>query len=146
MSVPRTLLALAVLSSLTFGCARRNKAKTTTVVESSPTTSASKSAAPIGVSAARARDLTDVMTEELQLRPDQQVRVRAILSSTVEQVKNAQQKNANNRTALLTELKRINTSSESQLKAALTPEQFKQYQLKKRSMQEQMRARQTQGK
>ncbi|MBW3131006.1 hypothetical protein [Hymenobacter profundi] len=146
MSVFRTLLTLAVLSSLTAGCARRNKSKTINVVESASTTSVSTPAALTGVSAARARDLTDVMTEELQLRPDQQTRVRAILSATVEQVKDAQQKNANNRTALLTELKRINTSSESQLKAALTPEQFKQYQLKKRSMQEQMRARQTQGK
>lgn len=145
MSVFRTLLTLAILSSLTFSCARRDKAKTATVVDSAPATSASAPVAPTGVSAARARDLTDVMTEELQLRPDQQVRVRAILSATVEQVKDAQQKNANNRTALLTELKRINTSSESQLKATLTPEQFRQYQLKKRSMQEQMRARQTQG-
>ncbi|MBC6611189.1 hypothetical protein H8B15_09660 [Hymenobacter sp. BT507] len=143
MSVSRTFLALAVLSSLLFSCARRNKTKSTAVVESVPATSTPT--VSTGVSAARARDLTDVMTEELQLRPDQQVRVRAILSATVEQVKDAQRKNVNNRTALLTELKRINTSSESQLKAALTPEQFRQYQLKKRSMQEQMRARQTQG-
>jgi len=84
------------------------------------------------------------MTEQLKLRPDQQVHVRGILSATVDRVKEAQRKNANNRTALLTELKQINASSESQLKAALTPEQYKQYQLKKRSMQEQMRARQAQ--
>ncbi|UOR04891.1 hypothetical protein MUN82_18360 [Hymenobacter aerilatus] len=142
MSVSRIFLSLALLSSLTFSCARRNKAKTAAVVEAAPTSAAP--ATSTGVSVARARDLTDVMTEELKLRPDQQVRVRAILSSTVEQVKDAQQKNTNNRTALLTELKRINTSSESQLKAALTPEQFRQYQLKKRSMQEQMRARQAQ--
>ena len=145
MFVYRTVLTLGLFSSLLIGCARRNKATTATVAESASTVTPTPATASAGVSVAKARDLTDVMTEELQLRPDQQVRVRSILSTTVEQVKTAQQKNANNRAALLTELKRINASSESQLKAALSPEQYQQYQLKKRSMQEQMRARQTRG-
>lgn len=145
MSAYRTVLTLGLCSSLLFGCARRDKASTATMTESASSVASVPATTSAGVSAAKARDLTDVMTEELQLRPDQQIRVRAILSTTVEQVKAAQQRNSNNRTALLTELKQINTSSESQLKAALTPVQYQQYQLKKRSMQEQMRSKQNRG-
>lgn len=141
MSVSRTLLTLAVLSSLTFSCARRRKADIPIAAESVPTTSVP--APTTGVSVNAARDLTDVMTDELRLRPDQQTKVRAILATTVEQVNTAQKKYAGNSTALTTELKRINSGSEGQLKATLTPEQYRQYQLKKRTMQEQMRARKT---
>ncbi|GGE99954.1 hypothetical protein GCM10011383_08530 [Hymenobacter cavernae] len=92
-----------------------------------------------------ARDLTDVMTDELHLTALQQTKVRGILTGTVQQVNAAQQQYGSNKTALMTELRRINASSESQLKAALTPTQYKQYQTKKRQMQAQMQARKSGG-
>ena len=142
MSASRTFLLL-LLTALTFGCARRDKAKTAvittpaTTTAPTPATAATRAPVPTGA----ARDLTDVMTDELGLNADQQVKIRAILATTVDKVNTARTKYGSNRTALMTELKQINASSESQLKETLTAEQYQQYQVKKRSMQEQMRAR-----
>ncbi|MBC6991129.1 hypothetical protein [Hymenobacter sp. BT491] len=137
MRPTRPLLALFLLVLLTFGCARHKKGKNATATAEPVRTEA---AAP-AVAPTAARDLTDVMTDELQLRPDQQVKVRAILSSTVTQVNDAQKQFAGNRTGLMTELKRINASSEGQLRQVLTPTQYKNYQVKKRAMQAEMQAR-----
>lgn len=137
MLFSRSLLVIGVLSSVTFGCARRNKAD---IPEAKSVTVAP---APTPVPKAAARDLTDVMTDELKLLPDQQGKVRSILSGTVEKVNEARQRNAGNQTALMTELKKINADSEGQLKAVLTDVQYKQYQAKKRQMQAQMQARRT---
>ncbi|TGE21618.1 hypothetical protein E5K00_15180 [Hymenobacter aquaticus] len=133
MLFSRSLLVLGVLSTVTFGCARRQKAD---IPEAKSVT-----VAPAAVPKAAARDLTDVMTDELRLLPDQQTKVRAILNGTVEKVNEARQRNAGNQTALMTDLKAINADSEGQLKAVLTPTQYKQYQAKKRQMQAQMQAR-----
>ena len=146
MSASRPLLAL-MLAALTFGCARRDKTRpaviTTPATTTAPAPAAAATRAPVPTAAAR--DLTDVMTDELGLNADQQVKVRAILATTVDKVNTARTKNAGNRTALMTELRQINASSESQLKETLTAEQYQQYQAKKRSMQEQMRARRQGG-
>ena len=133
MPLTRCLLVLGVLSTLTFGCARRHKAD---IPEAKSVT-----VAPAAMPKAAARDLTDVMTDELKLQPDQQGKVRAILSGTVEKVNAARQRNAGNQTALMTDLKKINAESEGELKAVLTPTQYEQYQAKKRQMQAQMQAR-----
>jgi hypothetical protein len=100
-------------------------------------------AAPIARTAAR--DLASVMGEELQLSNEQQAQVRVLLKSTVQQVNAARQQFPNDRAALTTELKRINAESENQLKQLFTPEQFKQYQLKKRDIQAKMQARKAGG-
>jgi hypothetical protein len=136
-------LALALLMATTFSCARRKKAN----IPNAPTTTASAPAAAPAVPVERraARDLTDVMTDELKLLPDQQTKVRAILTSTVEQVNEAQKKHGADRTALLTDLKAINARSEGQLKQVLTPTQYQQYQTKKRAMQAQMQSRKASG-
>ncbi|PJJ53292.1 hypothetical protein [Hymenobacter chitinivorans] len=135
MLLSRSLLVIGALSTVTFGCARRHKAD---IPEAK-----SVPVAPAPVPKAAARDLTDVMTDELKLLPDQQGKVRAILSGTVEKVNDARQRNAGNQTALMAELKKINADSEGQLKAVLTAVQYKQYQSKKRQMQAQMQARRT---
>jgi len=145
MSASRTLLALTLLTSLTFGCARREKAKTAVMTTPATTTEPAPVTTRAAVPTGAARDLTDVMTDELKLRPDQQTKVRAILATTVDKVNTARQKYGTNRTALTTELRQINASSESQLKETLTADQYQQYQTKKRSMQEQMRARRQGG-
>ncbi|AIZ62503.1 hypothetical protein PK28_00175 [Hymenobacter sp. DG25B] len=142
MSAARFLLLLAVCAPLVFSnCARRNKAetpaKTTAVAEPA------RPAAPIARTAAR--DLASVMGEELQLSNEQQAQVRVLLKSTVQQVNAAREQYPNDRTALTTELKRINAESENQLKQLFTPEQFKQYQLKKRDIQAKMQARKAGG-
>ncbi|TGE13478.1 hypothetical protein [Hymenobacter elongatus] len=133
MLFTRSLLVLVVLGTISFGCARRQKAD---IPEAKSVT-----VAPAPVPKAAARDLTDVMTDELSLQPDQQTKVRAILNGTVEKVNNARKANAGNQTALTTELKKINADSEGQLRAVLTPVQYKQYQAKKRQMRAQMQAR-----
>lgn len=144
MRSARFLLALALLTATTFSCARRKKA----YIPNAPATTAapapaSAPAAPVERRAAR--DLTDVMTDELKLLPDQQTKVRAILTSTVEQVNDAQKKHGANRTALLTDLKAINARSEGQLKQVLTATQYQQYQTKKRAMRAQMQSRKANG-
>jgi hypothetical protein len=131
----RPLLFLALLSTLTISCARRHKAdipeaKAVTVAPAAP-----------AVPKAAARDLTDVMTDELRLNPEQQTKVRSILRSTVEQVNDARQRFGTDKTGLTTELRRINTSAESDLRTVLTAAQYKQYQAKKRAMQAQMQAK-----
>ncbi|OUJ75870.1 hypothetical protein [Hymenobacter crusticola] len=137
MSGSRSLLFLALLTSLTFGCARRRRAD---IPEARTSVAVAPAPAP-AVAPTAARDLTDVMTDELNLTSAQQTKVRAILNGTVEQVNGARQQYGSNQTALMTELRRINASSEAQLKAALTPTQYKQYVAKKRQMQAQMQAR-----
>lgn len=133
MPLARPLLTLALLASLAAGCARRNK--------NIPTAKAAPVAAAPVMAPTAARDLTDVMTDELKLRPDQQVKVRAILNSTAEQANAAQKELGANRTALAAELKRINLASQKQLQQVLTAAQFQQLQAKQRKMQAQMQSR-----
>lgn len=142
MSAARFLLLLAVCAPLVFSnCARRNKAATPAKTEA--VAEPVRPAAPIARTAAR--DLASVMGEELQLSNEQQAQVRVLLKSTVQQVNAAREQYPNDRAALTTELKRINAESENQLKQLFTPEQFKQYQLKKRDIQAKMQARKAGG-
>lgn len=135
MHLSRLLLASALLLSVASGCARRNKARTapeaTTVAPTPP---------PVVASTA-ARDLTDVMTETLQLAPEQQQKVRAILTSTAELANTAQRQYATNRPALSAELKRINASSEKQLQQVLTAAQYQKLKARQQELQAQMRSR-----
>jgi len=137
MSSSRSLLFFVLLTSLTFGCARRRRAD---IPEARTSVPVAPTPAP-AVAPTAARDLTDVMTDELKLTPLQQTKVRGILNGTVEQVNAARQQYGSNQAGLTAELRRINTSSETQLKAALTPTQYKQYVAKRRQMQAQMQAR-----
>ncbi|WP_303309995.1 hypothetical protein [Hymenobacter sp. BT730] len=138
MSAARFLLLLAVCAPLVFSsCARRNRAETPAKAEAA--VEPARPAAPIARTAAR--DLASVMGEELQLSNEQQAQVRVLLKSTVQQVNAARAQYPNDRAALTTELKRINAESETQLKQLFTPEQYKQYQLKKRDIQAKMQAR-----
>jgi len=100
-------------------------------------------AAEAPVAPTAARDLTDVMTDQLKLRPDQQTKVRNILTSTTQQANAAQQQYASNRPALLAELKRINIASDKQLQQVLTSTQYQQMKAKQRQMQAEMQNRKT---
>lgn len=135
MSFSRLLLALCLLASLATGCARRNKN-----IPEAKSVSVAPAPAPT-VAPTAARDLTDVMTDELKLRPDQQQKVRAILTSTAEQANNAQKQYATNRPALMAELKRINAASNQQMQQVLTPTQYQQLKTKQRQMQAEMQSR-----
>ncbi|UOG74614.1 hypothetical protein MTX78_21165 [Hymenobacter tibetensis] len=136
MLLSRSLLALCLLATLTVGCARRNK----NIPTAKSTAAASATPAPI-VAPTAARDFTDEVTEELKLRPDQQQRMRAILTSFSEQANAAQKQYGSNRTALTAELKRLNTASQKQLQEVLTPEQYKQLINKQRQKQAQAQSR-----
>lgn len=134
MSAARFLLALALTTTLATGCARRNKNANIPEARSVATP------APVVASSA-ARDLTDVLTEELKLTDEQRRKVRAVFTETSEKANAAQREYSTNRPALMAELKRINASSDKELQQVLTPPQYQQLKVKQRQVQEQMRAR-----
>ncbi|GAB3232420.1 hypothetical protein GCM10027346_19660 [Hymenobacter seoulensis] len=138
MYAPRFTLSLLLAASLLAGCARRDKAKNSTA-KAEPVAAPAPVVAPTA-----ARDLTDVLTEELNLENDQRRKVRAVFTSTVEQANAAQQRLGANRPALLAELKRINLASDQELQTILTPAQYKQLKAKQRQVQAQMQARKAQ--
>ena len=77
-----------------------------------------------------ARDLADVMGAELKLTPDQTTRVRTVLNGTLTASNAAKGKYAPKSPQLLAELKRINTSSQQQLRTVIGPAKFQQLQTK----------------
>jgi hypothetical protein len=77
-----------------------------------------------------ARDLADVMGTELKLTPEQTGRVRTILNGTLTASNAAKGKYAPKSPQLLAELKRINTSSQQQLRTVVGPAKFQQLQTK----------------
>lgn len=91
---------------------------------------------------AAARDLADVMTSTLRLRPDQTLKIRQLFNGTVEQVNAARQKFPAKSAQLTAELRRINAASEAQLRAVLGTTSFQEYQTKKRQIQAEMQQRQ----
>jgi len=120
------LLSLTVLTE----CARRPAPVVETVrTEDSPTPPAA------------ARDLADVMTTALNLRPEQTTKVRAILANTVTEVNAARQKYPPKSAPLMAELKRINAASEAQLKQTLGAATYKEFQGKKKQIQAEMQQR-----
>ncbi len=95
---------------------------------------------------AAAHDLADVMATDLQLTPEQTTQVRAVLSGTVEQVNAAKQKFPPKSAPLMAELRRINTTSQKELRIVLGPVKFKQLQANQRKMATEMQQRQGQPK
>jgi hypothetical protein len=132
MSAARFLLALALTTTLATGCARRKR--------NIPEARSVATPAPV-VAPTAARDLTDVLTEELNLTSDQQRKVRAVFTETSEKANAAQRQYSSNRPALMTELKRINADSDKQLQQVLTASQYQKLKVKQRQVQDQMRAR-----
>lgn len=80
--------------------------------------------------ATAARDLADVMSAELKLTPDQTTRVRTVLSGTLAQSNAAKEKLPAQSPQLMAELKRINISSQKELRTVVGPEKFKLLQTK----------------
>lgn len=91
---------------------------------------------------AAARDLADVMTNTLRLRPDQTLKLRQLFNGTVEQVNAARRKFPAKSAQLTAELRRINAASEAQLRATLGAVSYKEFQSKKRQIQAEMQQRQ----
>ncbi|GAA4361080.1 hypothetical protein GCM10023185_27930 [Hymenobacter saemangeumensis] len=130
--MPSLRLAAALLLSLFVltDCARRPAPVVETVrTEDSPTPPAA------------ARDLADVMASTLSLSPEQTTKVRSILANTVAEVNAARQKHPPKSAPLMTELKRINASSEAQLKQTLGAVKYKEFQAKKKQIQTEMQQR-----
>ena len=144
MSFLRLSAALLLTASALAGCARRTPAADASA-KSVPAVSPAKAArADAKASAAAppaARDLTDVLTAELNLTDEQRSQVRTIFTSTLEQARATQQRLQADRPAMMTELKQINAASDQQLQQVLTAEQYQQLKAKQRQVQEQMRAR-----
>ncbi|OGX82023.1 hypothetical protein BEN47_05230 [Hymenobacter lapidarius] len=88
-----------------------------------------------------ARDLADVMATELNLSPEQTTQVREVLNRTVKQANAAKATFAPKSPQLMTELKRINTSSQKELQIVLGPTKFKQLQANQRKMAAEMQQR-----
>ncbi|HEX8503780.1 MAG TPA: hypothetical protein VF630_00305 [Hymenobacter sp.] len=131
---PQLLLAGALLLA-TSSCSIFHRKKAAPVVE---TVRTADSPTP----ATAARDLADVMATDLSLTPDQTARVRTILNGTVAQANAAKAKYPPQSAPLMTELKRINTTSQKELLAVLGPVKFKQLQANQRKMAAEMRERQ----
>ena len=133
-SLLRPLLASLLLS--TTGCAIfHRREKSAPVVETVRTADS-----PTPPTAAR--DLADVMATTLQLTPDQTDKVRTILNGTGTQANAAKEKFPSKSPQLMTELKRINTTSQNELRLALGPTKFKQLQANQRKMAAEMQQRQ----
>ncbi|MCC3156616.1 hypothetical protein LJ737_05165 [Hymenobacter sp. 15J16-1T3B] len=127
------LLALLLMLTLATSCARRRakrEAATSTAVEP-------RSAEEIRRE--NVRDLAAVMADELKLRDDQTQRIRQVLATTVEQVNAAQARFGTDKAALGSALRRINTTSEGQLKQIMTPAQYQLYQQRKPQIQQKLR-------
>jgi hypothetical protein len=130
----RLAFALLLSCGLLTSCARRDRPAKGPVVETVRTADS-----PTPPTAAR--DLADVMTSTLGLRPEQTTKVRFILATTVDEVNAARQKYPPKSVPLMTELKRINASSEGQLKQTLGPATYKEFQAKKKQIQAEMQQR-----
>jgi hypothetical protein len=141
MSLRFWLLSLLFVATLASGCARRSRAKNTAAT-------GTPAEAPRSVEEVRrenVRDLAAVMTEELQLRDEQTLRIRQVLATTVEQVNEAQTKFGSDKAGLTTALKRINATSESQLKQIMTSAQYQMYQQRKPQIQQKLREQKAAG-
>jgi hypothetical protein len=75
-----------------------------------------------------ARDLADVMGTELELTPDQTVRIRSILNGTLSESNAAKEKYTPKSPQLLAELKRINTNSQKEIREVVGPAKFSKLQ------------------
>ncbi|MFD2785795.1 hypothetical protein [Hymenobacter rubripertinctus] len=143
MPFSRLPLALLLAAGLLAGCARRPAAADAAVPAApvSPAKAAKAEAKAVAAAPPAARDLTDVLTEELNLTTEQRSQVRQIFTSTLTQAKQTQQRLKADRPAMMVELKRLNAASDQELQQVLTAEQYQQLKAKQRQVQEQMRAR-----
>lgn len=117
------LFILLAVGSIMASCSIFHRDKPAPVVETVRT--ADSPAPPTA-----ARDLADVMGTELKLTPDQTGRVRTILNGTLTQSNAAKGKFAPQSPQLLAELKRINTTSQKELRTVVGPAKFSQLQTK----------------
>lgn len=129
-------LALLLLTLANSGCSlfRRHRDEPPAEAVAAP-----PAAAPLPPTAAR--DLADVMTDVLKLRPDQTTKVRQILGSTVEQANAARQQYSAQSPQLTAALTRINRSSETQLQQVLGPTKYRELQAKRPQIQAEMQRR-----
>jgi hypothetical protein len=125
---------LASLLLLTTGCSLFHRNKPAPVVETVRTEDSPTP--PVA-----ARDLADVMATELQLSPDQTLRVRTILNRTLSQANAAKEKFPPKSPQLLAEQKRINMTSQRDLQQVLGPTKFKELQAKQGKMAAEMQQR-----
>ena len=114
---------ILTLSLATASCSLFHRDKPAPVVETVRTES---SPAPVTA----ARDLADVMGTELKLTADQTTRVRTVLSGTLKESNAAKEKLPAQSPQLLAELKRINITSQKELRTVIGPEKFKLLQTK----------------
>lgn len=135
VSLRFALLATLLPAVLLTNCARRGRASKAPIVE---TVRTPESPTP----PTAARDLADVMATELKLTPEQTDRVRSILAGTVAQANAAKEKFPPKSPQLMTQLRRINTTSQTELRAVLGPAKFKQLQANQRKMAAEMQQRQ----
>ncbi|AMR28033.1 hypothetical protein A0257_13660 [Hymenobacter psoromatis] len=86
-----------------------------------------------------ARDLADAMTTVLHLTPEQTVKARQVLNSTVTQANAARQQYPAPSPQLNVALKRINLASDKELRQVLGPAAYHEMQVKQAQLQAEMR-------
>ncbi len=130
-SALRPLLALALVGTASCSIFHRHRAEAPVVVETVRTTDS-----PTPPTAAR--DLADAMTTVLHLSPEQTLKARQVLASTVTQVNAARQQYPAQSPQLKTSLARINASSDKELRQVLGPAAYKEMQVKRAQIQAEM--------
>jgi len=126
--------ALALATLLLTDCARRTSPNKAPVVETVRTEDS-----PTPPTAAR--DLADVMTSTLSLRPDQTLQVRQILNKLTADANAAQQKYPAGSPQLKAEKNRLVTASEASLKQVLGPVKYQESLTKRKQMYAEMQQR-----
>lgn len=127
-------LSCSLAAVLLTNCARRTPADKPPVVEA-----VRSEGSPTPPTAAR--DLADVMTSTLRLRPDQTLQVRQILNTLTADANAAQQKYPAGSPPLKAERQRAITASENSLKQVLGPLKYKESLAKRKQMYTEMQQR-----
>lgn len=134
MTSTRFVLSALVLSLAAPGCSifHRHRTPAPPVVETVRTPDS-----PTPPTAAR--DLADAMTTVLHLTPEQTVKARQVLNSTVTQANAARQQYPASSPQLNAALTRINLASDKELRQVLGPTAYREMQVKQAQIQAEMR-------
>ena len=135
MSSTRFTLPALALSLLASGCSVFHRHRDAPA----PPPVAAARAADTPTPPTAARDLADAMTTVLRLTPEQTAQARQVLNSTVRQANAARQEYPASSPELGAALKRINLTSDKELRQVLGPAAYREMQTKQAQIQAEMR-------
>ena len=134
MTISRFALSALALSLLASSCSLFHRHR---AAPAPPPVEAARADTPTPPTAAR--DLADAMTTVLHLTPEQTTQARQVLNATVRQANAARQEYPAASPELGAALKRINLTSDKQLRQVLGPAVYRDMQTKQAQIQAEMR-------